>query len=104
MKRLHSERKPSLPYQSIPLTKAARPARQYPGSADRIIEINGPRSDMIHVQYDQPRYFPLLKKVFDSIEIDVTDDAGDHIPFDSEKLIVILHFKCTKVKDSHFLG
>jgi hypothetical protein len=36
----------------------------------RIVEADGPRGEMINIQYDHPRYVPLQKKAFDSIEID----------------------------------
>jgi len=68
----------------------------------RIVAVKGPRGDMTHIQYDQPRYFPLQKKIFDSIEIHIRDDAGKPIPFDSGKLIVTLHFR--QVRDTYFLG
>ncbi len=68
----------------------------------RIVEISGQRGEMIHIQYDQPRYVPLQKKEFDSIEIDIRDDLGENISFDSGKLIVTLHFR--KAKESYFLG
>lgn len=68
----------------------------------RIVEVGGVAGEMMHLQYDQPRYVPLQKKTFDSIEIDIRDDAGDSIPFDSGKLIVTLHFR--RAKDSYFLG
>ena len=68
----------------------------------RIVEVNGLRGEMSHIQYDRPRYVPLQKKVFDSIEVDIRDDTGEPIPFDSGKLIVTLHFR--RAKDSYFLG
>lgn len=68
----------------------------------RIVQVSGSRGDMSHIQYDQPRYVPLQKKTFDSVEIDIRDDIGDPIPFDSGKLIVTLHFR--RAKDSYFLG
>ena len=72
----------------------------------RIIEVAGSRNKetqtMTHIQYDQPRYFPVQKKTFDSIEIDIRDDTGESIPFDSGKLIVTLHFR--RAKDTYFVG
>jgi len=68
----------------------------------RIVEITGQKGEMTHIQYDQPRYVPLQKKHFDSIEIDIRDDLGENISFDSGKLIVTLHFR--KQKESYFLG
>ena len=68
----------------------------------RIVEITGQKGEMVHIQYDQPRYVPLQKKHFDSIEIDIRDDTGQDISFDSGKLIATLHFR--RQKESYFLG
>jgi hypothetical protein len=68
----------------------------------RIVTVKGSRGEMSYVQYDQPRYVPLQKKSFDSIEIDIRDDIGKPIPFDAGKLIVTLHFR--RSRDSYFLG
>ena len=68
----------------------------------RIIEVTGQKGEMVHIQYDQPRYVPLQKKEFDSIEIDIRNDLGENISFERGKLIVTLHFR--KVKESYFLG
>jgi len=68
----------------------------------RIVEIGGQKGEMVHIQYDQPRYVPLQKKEFDSIEVDIRDDLGEKISFDSGKVIVTLHFR--KAKESYFLG
>jgi hypothetical protein len=68
----------------------------------RIVTVKGTRGEMSYVQYDQPRYIPLQKKAFDSIEIDIRDDIGKPIPFDAGKLIVTLHFR--RSRDSYFLG
>ena len=67
-----------------------------------IVEVTGQKGEMVHIQYDRPRYVPLQKKDFDSIEIDIRDDLGEKISFDSGKLIVTLHFR--KAKESYFLG
>ena len=68
----------------------------------RIVEVSGNKGEMVHIQYDQPRYVPVQKKDFDSIEIDIRDDHGENISFDSGKLIVTLHFR--KAKEAYFLG
>lgn len=68
----------------------------------RIVEVSGSRDEMVHIQFDQPRYIPIQKKCFDSIEIDIRDDTGDPVSFDTGKLIVTLHFR--RAKDTYFLG
>jgi len=68
----------------------------------RIVEVSGSRDEMVHIQFDQPRYIPIQKKSFDSIEIDIRDDTGVPVPFDVGKLIVTLHIR--RAKDTYFLG
>lgn len=68
----------------------------------RVIQITGQRGEMTHIQYERPRYVPVQKKEFDSIEIDIRDDLGQPVSFDSGKLIVILHFR--RAKEAYFLG
>lgn len=41
----------------------------------------------------QPRYIPLIRNSFQTIEIDIRDNLSDRIPFESGTLIVTLHFK-----------
>ena len=43
--------------------------------------------------YESPRYVPLQKKQFDSIEIDIRDSFGEKIAFETGQVIVTLHFK-----------
>lgn len=68
----------------------------------RIVEIKGEKGETVHIQYEKPRYIPLGKKHFDSIELDIRDDIGQNIPFDSGKLIATIHFR--KQKEAYFLG
>lgn len=48
--------------------------------------------DQIVVRFDKPDYRPLLKYDFDTIEIDIKDDAGVTVPFEFGRAIVTLHF------------
>ena len=59
----------------------------------RIVDVEGLNGDTIHRTFVHPRYVPLQKKEFDSIEIDIRDDTGAPVPFESGKLVVTLHFK-----------
>jgi len=59
----------------------------------RIISGAGDHGSEIHQTFDPPRYIPLQKKHFDSIEIDIRDDHGEPVSFESGKLYVTLHFK-----------
>jgi hypothetical protein len=58
--------------------------------------VNIPRSDFgdnLQRIYEQPLYFPLEKREFESIEIDVKDDAGETLKFDGGRITSILHFR-----------
>lgn len=66
----------------------------------RICNAKGTHGEMIHVSYDKPRYVPLQKKHFDSIEIDIRDNTGEKVPFESGNLVCILHFR--RVKEIYF--
>lgn len=59
----------------------------------RIVDAKGKNGEIIRSYFDEPRYVPLQRKQFDSIEIDIRDDIGNVIPFESGKLIVTLHFR-----------
>ena len=59
----------------------------------RIVPAEGQNGETIHRVFEEPRYIPLQKKNFDSIEIDIRDDLGNLIPFESGKLVVTLHFR-----------
>jgi hypothetical protein len=51
-----------------------------------------PMVDGHHV-FSNPIYLPLLKKLFECLEINIMTDAGDVVPFAPGKSIVILHFR-----------
>lgn len=59
----------------------------------RIIDVEGKHGSTIHKIFDRPRYVPIQKLQFDSLELDLRDDFGKPIPFESGKLIVTLHFR-----------
>ena len=58
--------------------------------------------DIIHNIYETPKFLPLLRKQFDSIEIDLRDCYGEPIPFDGgESVVVILEFR--RAQNPYFL-
>ena len=59
----------------------------------RIIPVEGQHGEFITKSYQSPQYLPLSRKSFDSIEIDIKDDTGRNIPFESGKSVVTLHFR-----------
>jgi len=59
----------------------------------RIVPADGQNGESIYRVFEEPRYIPLQKKNFDSIEVDIRDDSGESIPFETGKLAVTLHFR-----------
>jgi len=59
----------------------------------RIINVEGRIGETAHKLYNHPRYLPVQKREFDSVEIDIRDDTGAPVPFENGKLVVTLHFK-----------
>ena len=51
------------------------------------------RKDTMHYMFEKPHYFPLARFQFDTVEILLTSDKGEPIPFDNGHSIVTLHFR-----------
>jgi hypothetical protein len=49
--------------------------------------------ETVVVTYDRPHYIPLSMREFQSIEIDIKDDAGSTIDFRAGRVILTLHFQ-----------
>jgi hypothetical protein len=58
----------------------------------RIVDATGSHSANVHRTFEQPRYMPVQKKHFDSIEVLIRDDTGEPVSFEGGKLVVTLHF------------
>lgn len=66
----------------------------------RVVPIKGRQGDLIIKSYENIQYFPVQKKTFGTIEIDLRDDMGEPIRFESGKTCVTLHFR--KKRPTHF--
>ena len=62
----------------------------------RVVNSGGETGEVITRYYERPRYVPLQKKNFDSIQILIRDDLGQKIQFESGKVLVTLHFRRTQ--------
>ena len=49
--------------------------------------------DVVHHVFDKPHLIPLQSRNFDTIEIDIKDDTGAHIPFEIGRVTIKLIFK-----------
>lgn len=59
----------------------------------RAVSIKGNYGDITDQLYDNPHYVPVLKRDFDTIEINISDDTGKAVNFQYGKLFVKLHFR-----------
>jgi hypothetical protein len=59
----------------------------------RIVDAGGKSGEDVCRTCDRPRYVPLQKKRFDSIEIVIRNDIGEPVAFEGGKLMVTLHFR-----------
>lgn len=59
----------------------------------RIVPIQGVHGDVVFRAYENVHYVPIQQKSFESIEIDIRDDIGKSVPFESGKLVTTLHFR-----------
>jgi hypothetical protein len=59
----------------------------------RIVDATGAYGANIHHVFDPPRYVPVQKKHFDSIEVDIKSDIGEPISFEGGKLMIVVHFR-----------
>jgi hypothetical protein len=61
----------------------------------RIVNANGRIGEYIHRIYDRPRYIPVQKNRFDSIECNIRDRFGKLVSFEGGQVVVTLHFRRT---------
>lgn len=60
----------------------------------RIVDLKPSRHGNMHQIFNEPIYVPLLKKHFDTIEINVMTDHGHPVPFkDGGKSFVVIEFR-----------
>lgn len=45
------------------------------------------------IVFSQPHYVPVLKREFETLEIDIRSDTGEYVPFEFGTVCVKLHFK-----------
>ena len=59
----------------------------------RVVNSGDEVGDVVTRYYERPRYVPLQKKNFDSIQIIIRDDFGEKIQFENGKVLLTLHFR-----------
>ncbi len=59
----------------------------------RVVDSGGETGEVVTRYYERPRYVPLQKKSFDTVQLVIRDDLGEKILFSSGKVLVTLHFR-----------
>ena len=62
----------------------------------RVVDSGGEAGDVVTRYYEKPRYIPIQKKAFDTIQILIRDDLGEKILFENGKVLLTLHFRRTR--------
>ena len=57
----------------------------------RVVDAAGNFGDLICRFFTTPQYVPISRKEFNTVEIDIRDDAGRPEPFEFGKVVVTLH-------------
>ena len=60
------------------------------------VTVKGKHGSYVSENFERPHYVPLNKKIFDTISINIRDEAGDLVAFEHGKVIITLHFRCSK--------
>ena len=72
-------------------------AHQLVGDANvpllRVIPVTGKNGDVVVQSFDNIHYAGLSRSTFQEIEIVITDDTGERVPFEKGRVIVKLHFR-----------
>ena len=76
--------------------------RQYHGDVVvpvlRTVTAKGEHGKYVRKNFERPHYVPLNKNFFDTISINIRDEAGDLVAFELGKVIVTLHFGHSKTQ------
>lgn len=59
----------------------------------RVVSVKGEFGKIINERYDLIYYLPLARSNIDQIEVYIRNDVGEYIPFDSGRVVVVLHFR-----------
>ena len=62
------------------------------------VTVKGKHGSYVRKNFKRPHYVPLKKKIFDTISINIRDEAGDLVAFEHGKVIITLHFRCSKTQ------
>ena len=64
----------------------------------RTVTVKGEHGSYVSKNFERPHYVLLNKKIFDTISINIRDEAGDLVAFEHGKVIITLHFRRSKIQ------
>ena len=59
----------------------------------RTVPAKGKDGEIIAINYDNPHYVPVATKDFEILEVLITSDTGEKIPFQRGRVVLTLHFR-----------
>ena len=59
----------------------------------RIVPAQGKDGEIITLNYDNPQYMPLSTRDFEVVEVLITDDTGEKVPFERGRVVITLNFR-----------
>ena len=62
------------------------------------VTVKGEHGSYVSKNFERPYYVPLNKKIFDTISINIRDEAGDLVAFEHGKVIITMHFRHSKTQ------
>ena len=62
------------------------------------VTVKGEHGSYVSKNFERPHYVFLSKKIFDMISINIRNEAGDLVAFEHSKVIITLHFRCSKTQ------
>ena len=64
----------------------------------RTVTVKGEHGNYVSKNFERPHYVRLNKRIFDTISINIRDEAGDLVAFEHGKVIITLHFRRSKTQ------
>jgi hypothetical protein len=58
-----------------------------------VCNVSGKAGEMVRVTFNPPFYVSFARREFDTIAVDIRDELGQLVPFESGKSLVTLHFR-----------
>ena len=64
----------------------------------RTVTVKEEYGSYVSKNFKRPHHVPFNKKIFDTISINIRDEAGDLVAFEHDKVIITSHFRCSKTQ------